>query len=368
MGSLECWKTSWRTRAERMMLHVLEGGCSVPVGCETTLTEVFVRGGEGDSPGPPEAALSMSPKSPPTSPGGGGKFKPDTHGLSVTRDPAAPRVPVSPEMVNDVPPLSMSPRSASFALPPQIDAAQLHNIAEPDDTTGIPAGHPAVNPAHVCPVTGRMLPGAKPLSPPALRNGAPLPGVAPPQQQQAQQDEVVIPALSTCTHRPGRVPHCPASAASDTPVTHHATLTLTGTITSLSGTHAVMCTLSRRCHSRDDAEQLGADVARELVEGGGREILTELGRHVKEVGGGDEAHDGREIPVEAPGAVNGAGGGAPVAPVAPVAIPIAQGDATAGGAVALSPSSASKSPAKSPHSQRTVFRGEGDKCLRPAGW
>ncbi|TNY22554.1 porphobilinogen deaminase, dipyromethane cofactor binding domain-containing protein [Rhodotorula diobovata] len=194
MGSLECWKTSWRTRAERMMLHVLEGGCSVPVGCETTLTEV------------------------------------------------------------------------------------------------------------------------------------------------------------------------------DTPVTHHATLTLTGTITSLSGTHAVMCTLSRRCHSRDDAEQLGADVARELVEGGGREILTELGRHVKEVGGGDEAHDGREIPVEAPGAVNGAGGGAPVAPVAPVAIPIAQGDATAGGAVALSPSSASKSPAKSPHSQRTVFRGEGDKCLRPAGW
>ncbi|GAA5945109.1 hypothetical protein JCM3775_000912 [Rhodotorula graminis] len=381
IGSLECWKTSWTTRAERMMLHVLEGGCSVPVGCETTLTEIFVRGGEGDTPPPDDAVLSMSP----TSTTSGGKFKPDTHGLSVTRDPAAPPNPVSPEMVIDAPPLSMSPRSAAFALPPPssatAQAAASYRIAEPDDTTGIPDGHPAVNPAHVCPVTGRMLPGAKPLSPPSagaphLAGGSPLSPVSPIGAAQPQRaEDMVIPPLHACTHRPGRTPHCPGAAADE--LTHHATLTLTGTITSLSGTHAVMCTLSRRVHSRDDAEQLGADVARELVEGGGREILTELGRHVKEVGGGDEAHDGKEIPVEAPGALPSPGQsplGAPTA--APVAIPLTNGHSNSNGsAVALSPTSPSaaaalsKSPAKSPHSLRTVFRGDGgEKCPRPAGW
>ncbi|BGP42074.1 porphobilinogen deaminase [Rhodotorula kratochvilovae] len=319
IGSLECWKTSWRTRAERMMLHVLEGGCSVPVGCETTLTEVFVRGGEGDTP-PPEMTAPQSPR------------KVDTHGLSVTRDPLAPRVPVSPEQVNDLP-LPLSPRTqAALKLPL---SPSEYNIAEPDDTTGIPAGHPAVNPAHVCPVTGRMLPGA-PLSSPPLRAGA----------ARGPQEAFSLPALHACTHRPGRTPACPAGERA----THHATLTLTGTITSLSGTHGVRCTLSRRVHGIDDAEQLGADVARELVESGGREILTELGRHVKEVGGADEQHDGNEIPLEAPGAV----------PIAGVPAPAQNGTAAH--------AAMSKSPAKSPHSLRGAFRGDGDKCLRPAGW
>ncbi|GAA6056742.1 hypothetical protein JCM3770_005874 [Rhodotorula araucariae] len=342
IGSLECWKTSWRTRAERMMLRVLEGGCSVPVGCETTLTEVFVRGGEGDAP-PLADALATLPKR-----------KVDTHGLSVTRDPNAPRVPVSPEQVNDLP-LPLSPRTqAALKLPLHAAGATDYDIAEPDDTTGIPAGHPAVNPAHVCPVTGRMLPGA----PVALSASAFRAASSPSAGAGAARDAVpfTLPALHACTHRPGRTPACPAADAA----THHATLTLTGTITSLSGTHGVMCTLSRRVHGIDDCEQLGADVARELVEGGGREILTELGRHVKEVGGGDDEHDGREIPLEAPGAVH-ANGAAPVAIPVVVGTPVANGTGDHG-----APSS--KSPAKSPHSLRTVYRGDGDKCLRPAGW
>lgn len=34
------WQTEWRVGAERGLLRVLEGGCSVPVGVETTLEEV----------------------------------------------------------------------------------------------------------------------------------------------------------------------------------------------------------------------------------------------------------------------------------------------------------------------------------------
>lgn len=34
------WPTEWRVGAERGLLRVLEGGCSVPVGVETALTEV----------------------------------------------------------------------------------------------------------------------------------------------------------------------------------------------------------------------------------------------------------------------------------------------------------------------------------------
>ena len=37
---LNHWETSWRVLAEREMLRVLEGGCSVPVGVWTTLTPV----------------------------------------------------------------------------------------------------------------------------------------------------------------------------------------------------------------------------------------------------------------------------------------------------------------------------------------
>jgi hydroxymethylbilane synthase len=39
VGALEDWKTGWTTRCERSMLRVLEGGCSVPVGCETKLVD-----------------------------------------------------------------------------------------------------------------------------------------------------------------------------------------------------------------------------------------------------------------------------------------------------------------------------------------
>lgn len=231
IGSLECWKTSWRTRAERMMLRVLEGGCSVPVGCETKLTEVFVKGGEGDT------LPSSSPK------------KVDTHGLIVEKD--GPPVAVSPEQVSDFVKKNANGRA--------VTNANGIAIAEPDDTQGIPDGHPAVNPAAVCPVTGKTLPAA-PISP-----------------RLAKKDLFPLPSLHNCTHRPGLHPSCPSS----TSLTHHATLTLTGTITSLSGTRAVFCTLARRVHSVIDCEQLGADVAKELVEGGGKEILTELGRHVK---------------------------------------------------------------------------------------
>jgi hydroxymethylbilane synthase len=38
------WETEWRVAAERGLLRVLEGGCSVPVGVESSLVEVF--GGE----------------------------------------------------------------------------------------------------------------------------------------------------------------------------------------------------------------------------------------------------------------------------------------------------------------------------------
>ncbi|BGP34174.1 porphobilinogen deaminase [Rhodotorula toruloides] len=300
IGSLECWKTSWRTRAERMMLRVLEGGCSVPVGCETKLTEVFVKGGEGDT------LPSPSPK------------KVDTHGLIVEKD--GPPVAVSPEQVSDF----VKKNANGHA----VTNANGIAIAEPDDTQGIPDGHPAVNPAAVCPITGKTLPAA-PVSP-----------------RLAKKDLFPLPALHNCTHRPGLHPSCPSS----TSLTHHATLTLTGTITSLSGTRAVFCTLARRVHSVIDCEQLGADVAKELVEGGGKEILTELGRHVKEVGT-SASLDGRPIPLTVPG---------DAAPDSSPSIPI-----TVPGATSSPPAISALS--KSPHSHRTVFK-EGEVCLRPVGW
>lgn len=39
------WQSEWRCGAERGLLRVLEGGCSVPVGVETELVEIPVRGG-----------------------------------------------------------------------------------------------------------------------------------------------------------------------------------------------------------------------------------------------------------------------------------------------------------------------------------
>lgn len=137
---------------------------------------------------------------------------------------------------------------------------------------------------------------------------------------------------------------------------HAAKLTLHGTITSLSGTKAVLSSISRACYSLADVEKLGADVAAELIEGGGRDILQELGKHVKEVQG----EDGVEIAFESNGR-------------AAVNIPPPNAKERRGSmGQALSPTrGAFKGLAKSP-THRTVFR-EGTECLRPAaqsgrGW
>lgn len=379
IGSLECWKTSWRTRAERMMLKVLEGGCSVPVGCETKITEVFVKGGEGDH------GLLLSARRRPVP-------AIDTHGYVVERDEFA--APLSPEQVSDFPPTSpispvISPNGLPLVGSPPKPPVDLSKIGQPDETTGIPDGHPAVNPAHICPVTGKMLPGA-PRSP--RMQGAQLPGLVAPLNGNngtaANDDDDGLPArlhTHTCTHRPGMPPSCPSDARM---TTHHATLTLTGTITSLSGTRAVLCTLARRVHSIWECEQLGADVARELIEGGGDEILTELGRHVKgecfsfslpsfvlllhgidsradtplvitiEVGTSPSL-DGQPIPLSIPAAS--------LPPQeAPGAIPLAAASSSSssgGGSLAKSPPQHSSSGVHG----RTVFR-EGEVCPRPAGW
>ncbi|GAA5969530.1 hypothetical protein JCM11641_008145 [Rhodosporidiobolus odoratus] len=347
IGSLECWKTSWRTRAERMMLQVLEGGCSVPVGCETTITEVWVKGGEGDSvscgedhvktaaeaTGPPPSE-PLLPLSPPTS-----------IGVSLP-SPKAVRPSTSPS-------LSRSPNAHSAAISPPTSKEGANAFASAagftpsiDETQGIPSGHPAVNPTAICPVTGRRLPSPPPA---ALTHS------------------------HHCHHRPGSPPQdCKHHGAS-----HHATLELTGTITSLSGRKSVVSMLRRRVHSVQECERLGAEVARELIEGGGKEILEELGRHVKEVGNGTQ-HDGKPIPEYViPGGANTAPAPTPAPHPIPTsrtstAIPIeCPAHNNANDSSLVSPSSASagfsKSPglSKSPH--RTVFR-EGEVCLRPAGW
>lgn len=219
IGSLEDWKTGWTTRAERSMLKVLQGGCSVPVGCETFLVE--------------EVDAAMCP----------------VVGATAT----------------------------STSLP-KIDGHAMRNGI----SNGLPLGHPA---------------------------------------------------RRTSPHDP-----------------HSATLTLTGSITSLAGTKSIVRTESRLIHSIAEAEDLGADIAQQLIAGGGRAILEELGRHVKEVGG----EDGKELPFESTRPIDIVGGGG--------ATKNGHGHAN-GYTVDTGP----KSPhPKSPHS-RTVFK-EGEVCLRPAGW
>lgn len=39
VNTLDHWQTGWTTRAERSLLRALEGGCSVPVGAQTTIHE-----------------------------------------------------------------------------------------------------------------------------------------------------------------------------------------------------------------------------------------------------------------------------------------------------------------------------------------
>ncbi|GAA5833799.1 hypothetical protein JCM3766R1_000100 [Sporobolomyces carnicolor] len=265
IGSLECWKTSWMTRAERMMLKVLEGGCSVPVGCETKLTQVWVKGGEGDA----------------------------------------------------------KENRVNGTVTPQVH--QRGGKANGGGYFGLPAD--------------------------AVKD---------------QENRLIIPSPHLCPHH-------------DTQGSlHHATLTLTGTITSLSGQSSVVSKISRKVHSVEDCEKLGRDVALELIEGGGKEILTELGRHVKEVGGGDE-FDGRPIPTSvpcpSPNQTTTTGGGGP----RPIEMPVHPADHDVATEHVLhemgqvSPPNHSNGFAllsKSPKSGPKVFKvgsSEG-KCLRPQGW
>lgn len=216
VGALEDWKTGWTTRAERAMLGVLEGGCSVPVGCETRLVEEKTR------------------------------------------------------------------------CPVMVTGLALEGVPNP----------------HVDPKTQR------PSSP---------------------YDQ------------------------------HSATLTLTGTITSLAGTSSVLATSTRLVHSIEEAEALGADIANELIKGGGREILEELGKHVKEVGG----EEGAEIPFESNRALS--------IPIPIVGRNYGMDDPEESAVLNESLAQSPKSPTspfgslkgRSRHGSLTY---PGEVCLRPSGW
>ncbi|ORX36002.1 porphobilinogen deaminase, dipyromethane cofactor binding domain-domain-containing protein [Kockovaella imperatae] len=56
------WQTEWRCAAERACLRVLEGGCSVPVGVESTLEELDPEQAQGDLAG--ETFSPLEPDSP----------------------------------------------------------------------------------------------------------------------------------------------------------------------------------------------------------------------------------------------------------------------------------------------------------------
>lgn len=128
---------------------------------------------------------------------------------------------------------------------------------------------------------------------------------------------------------------------------HSARMTLTGNITSLSGATSVTRIQTAILNSIEDAEALGASVAHELIAGGGRAILEELGRHVKEVNGAD----GKELPFESNNGVVGAGGGGDI--LVHCAAKVAEGEG--------------RKRAKSTGEKRTVFT-ESEVCLRPEGW
>lgn len=133
---------------------------------------------------------------------------------------------------------------------------------------------------------------------------------------------------------------------------HSAKLTLTGTITSLAGTSAVFATLTREVHSIEEAEQLGADIAQELIASGGKQILTELGRHVKEVGG----EEGKEVPFESNNAK-------PHPHQSQVNLPPQSAKARA---EYLNEMQTVEPEAEALHHPLGVFKG--DKCERPLGW
>ena len=53
--SLTHWKTEWACRAERSMLRVLEGGCSVPVGAHTSIEPI-----DTNAEGPTKSKLTIT--------------------------------------------------------------------------------------------------------------------------------------------------------------------------------------------------------------------------------------------------------------------------------------------------------------------
>lgn len=124
---------------------------------------------------------------------------------------------------------------------------------------------------------------------------------------------------------------------------HRARLTLTGNITSLSGTNSVTFTSTAVLTCIADAEALGALVAHELIKSGGKQILEELGKHVKEVGG----EEGKELPFQSNNGTPGEGGGGEVI-ARPTGTPRPRGLSMNG-------------------EKRTIFT-EAEICLRPSGW
>ncbi len=55
--ALTHWQTDWKCRAERAMLRVLEGGCSVPVGANT---EIVVLDSSAGTTGPSKSRLVIT--------------------------------------------------------------------------------------------------------------------------------------------------------------------------------------------------------------------------------------------------------------------------------------------------------------------
>ena len=129
--------------------------------------------------------------------------------------------------------------------------------------------------------------------------------------------------------------------------TRLASLTLTGTVTSLSGKASVLATITRQVSTIEDAEAVGAAVAEELIATGGRQILAELGKHIKEVGGPEL--DGKEMPFV------GNNLGERCAVNTPPVTSVARRESFGASELLKSP-------------PRTVYKDEGEVCLRPEGW
>jgi hydroxymethylbilane synthase len=74
-----------------------------------------------------------------------------------------------------------------------------------------------------------------------------------------------------------------------------ARLQLVGTITAVDGRRHVEQEIGREVRSPEEAEELGAQVARALVEVGGREILDEIAKDREQRGAGQATETGTEV-------------------------------------------------------------------------